>query len=214
MDAPLVGRTLLRALKDTTRAGAPTLVLPVGTPVRALLRPIATVPGFIDATDARLLSVWRNRHVKSFLTEFVADDTRTTAWLGGAIHANDGKLLFMLDSLDGDRLGHLGIGFIDWQRGYGEADAIVSGGESPPGLMKLALRVLLQWSRQQLGLHTLAVRVRSDNPALQFYEKVGFIEQRRVPLARSAHAQGIDWTEDPALKHSEASLVHMHYAGP
>lgn len=205
------GQALLRALKDGTRAGAPALVLPVGTPVRALLRPIATVPGAVDATDALLLSHWRNRHVRNFLTEFVASEARTTRWLEGAIHADGGKMLFMLDALDGERLGHLGIGFIDWARGYGEADAIVSGGASPPGLMKQALRTLLHWAGQGLGLHTLAVRVRSDNPALAFYRKVGFVEQQRVPLARHEGDDGVRWVEDRSATDSVASLVHMHY---
>lgn len=205
------GQTLLRALKDSTRAGVSALVLPVGAPVRALLRPIATLPGATDAVDVRLLSEWRNRHVKSFLTEFVADDARTAAWLGAVVHADGGKMLFMLDDLDGQRLGHLGLGFIDWQAHYGEADAIVSGGLSPPGLMKLALRTLLRWAGDQLGLQTLAVRVRSDNPAVAFYEKVGFREFKRVPLAVRHDAGFTEWTEDPALAASPASLVHMRY---
>jgi RimJ/RimL family protein N-acetyltransferase len=205
------GQALLRALKDGTRAGTPALVLSVGEPVRALLRPVASVPGAVDATDALLLSHWRNRHVKNFLTEFVASEERTTRWLEGAIHGDGGKMLFMLDPLDGERLGHLGIGFIDWARGYGEADAIVSGGASPPGLMKLALRTLLHWAEHSLGLYTLAVRVRSDNPALAFYGKVGFVEQQRVPLARKESDDGVVWVEDASATDNVASLVHMRY---
>jgi RimJ/RimL family protein N-acetyltransferase len=209
----MTGKRLLRALKDATTAGTPALVLPVGEPVRALLRPIATVPGATDPIDVRLLGEWRNRYVKSFLTEFVAHDARTVDWLTNSIHQNDGKLLFMLDSLDGARLGHLGLGFIDWDAGYGEADAIVSGGASPPGLMKLALQTLLCWARDQLGLERLAVRVRSDNPAVAFYEKVGFREWQRVPLAARRGAESTEWVEDPSLAHSEASLVYMRYSG-
>lgn len=205
------GQGLLRLLKDNTRAGEAGLVLPVGIPVRALLRPIASVPRATDATDVRLLSDWRNRHVKSFLTEFVANEARTTAWLTGPIHANGGKLLFMLDALDGVRLGHLGLGFIDWSAQYGEADAIVSGGIAPPGLMKLALQTLLRWAHDQLGLQTLAVRVRSDNPAVAFYEKVGFRELRRVPLVVRRGTDFTEWVEDESLAQSEASLVYMRY---
>lgn len=208
------GQRLLRALKDSTLAGKPALVLPVGTPVRALLRPIATVAGATDPTDVRLLSEWRNRHVASFLTEFVSHDERTAGWLSGPVHDNGGKILFMLDDLNGERLGHLGLGFIDWDAGYGEADAIVSGGTSPPGLMKLALQTLLAWAQDQLGLTELAVRVRSDNPAVAFYEKVGFREFQRVPLAVNRGAEFTEWTEDPSLTTSVASLVYMRYARP
>jgi RimJ/RimL family protein N-acetyltransferase len=210
----MTGQALLRALKDSTRAGQASLVLPVGTPVQAVLRPIASVEGELDSTDVRLLGEWRNRHVKSFLTEFVANEARTARWLTQTIHADGGKLLFMLDSFNGQRLGHLGLGFIDWDAGYGEADAIVSGGASPKGLMTLALQTLLRWAREQLGLHRLAVRVRSDNPAVHFYRQAGFVEQQRIALVASAHADGIDWVEDPARGAAEPSLVHMRHAGP
>ena len=211
------GAQLLRALKDATRAGGPALVLPVGAPVRALLRPIATVPGHTDPVDVRLLGEWRNRHVKSFLTEFVAHDARTVDWLTGAIHGNDGKMLFMLEALDGARLGHLGLGFVDWPRRYGEADAIVSGGASPPGLMKLALRTLLAWAGTALGLEELAVRVRSDNPAVAFYEKAGFREWQRVALVARRGAESTEWTEDPSLGSrapSDGSSVHSVLSAP
>jgi RimJ/RimL family protein N-acetyltransferase len=207
------GEVLLRALKDVTRAGAPSLVLPVGEPLRALLRPIATVPGALDAEDVRLLTEWRNRHVQRFLTEFVATEARTAAWLAGTIHANGSKMLFMLDAPDGTRLGHLGIGFIDWHGGYGEADAIVSGGASPPGLMKLALQTLLRWAREQLGLAHLAVRVRSDNPALEFYRRVGFVEYRRMPLVAERLIDSVVWHEVLPHIDSPVSLVHMRYQG-
>lgn len=205
------GEALLRALKNRTFAGQPALVLPVGSPVRALLRPIATVPGHTDARDVRRLTEWRNRHVQRFLTEFVAHDARTEAWLTGTIHADGGKLLFMLDALDGKALGHLGLGFIDWGRRYGEADAIVSGGASPPGLMKEALRTLLAWAQSQLGLTELAVRVRSDNPAVEFYRKTGFREFLRRPLAVKPSPGFTEWVEDASLGNAEPALVHMRY---
>lgn len=209
MTSPTPGQQLLAAIKQTARAGETGLVLPVGQPLAAVVRPIATVPGHIDAVDAQLLTDWRNRHVKSFLTEFISTPERTAAWLAGAVHQNPGKMLFMVETLDGERVGHVGLGFIDWQRGYGEADAIVSGGASPPGLMKASLLVLMRWARDALGLQTLAVRVRSDNPAVEFYRKVGFQEFQRVPIVASTAPGGVEWTEDPQAVDAPASLVYM-----
>ena len=79
---------------------------------------------------------------------------------------------------------------------------------------ELALQTLLAWAHDQLGLAELAVRVRSDNPAVAFYEKVGFREFQRVPLAVSRGADFTEWTEDPSLTTSVASLVYMRYARP
>lgn len=216
MDALHAGRQLLAALKAGAAPGNVGLVIPVGKPVSAVLRVIPTRAGNHDPVDLELLSEWRNRYVKSFLTEFDAHPARTAAWLSGHVHGNDGKILFMVESLDGARLGHIGLAFIDWDSGYGEADAIVRGGDSPPGLMKLALQTTLRWARDQLGLTSLGVRVRSDNTALDFYRKVGFRETKRVPLARAEQADGIVWTEDPSLPLSEeqASLVYMLYQEP
>jgi len=173
------------------------------------MRPVATVPGHLDARDVNLLTVWRNQHVKSFLTEFVANDERTVKWLTESVHTNPSKMLFMVESLSGERFGHVGLGFIDWCTGYGEADAIVSGGHSPKGLMKESLQTLLRWSRDILGLQTLAVRVRSDNSAVDFYRKVGFVEYLRVPLIAETVADGLRWSEDPSASEFEATLVYM-----
>jgi RimJ/RimL family protein N-acetyltransferase len=214
MTAGHLGQILFRSLKATSRYGQPCLVLPVGEPLKAVLRPIATLADALDPEDVRLLTVWRNRHVKSFLTEFVATEERTAHWLCGPVHHNDGKLLWMVDTPEGERVGHVGLGFIDWNAGYGEADAIVSGGSSPPGLMKASLLTLMQWSRDTLGLKTLAVRVRSDNSALEFYKKVGFNEVRRVPIVASPAQDGVNWTEQLDAPSAEPALVHMHLVFP
>lgn len=212
MMAPLsAGRECLALLKATAAPGRTSLVLPIGKPVVAYLRTIPTAPDRLDPLDIALLSEWRNRFVKAFLTEFVAHPARTAAWLSGPVHENDGKILFMVESLDGVPFAHIGLAFIDWTTGYGEADAIVRGADALPGLMKLALQTTLKWARDQLGLTTLGVRVRSDNAALDFYRKVGFKETKRVPLALETHAGTVTWSENPAIANPQASLVYMLY---
>jgi RimJ/RimL family protein N-acetyltransferase len=210
MTTPTAGQQLFAAIKLTARADQSGLVLLVGRPLAAVIRPIATVPGRIDALDVQLLTEWRNRYVKSFLTEFISTPERTNAWLAGAVHANVGKMLFMVETPDGERVGHVGLGFIDWARRYGEADAIVSGGKSPPGLMKASLLTLMRWARDVLGLETLAVRVRSDNPAVEFYRKVGFREIKRVPIVATSVNGGVNWAEDSLAIDGAAALVYMH----
>lgn len=203
------GKQLFKAIKNLTKANSPHLVLSVGSPIRAVLRPVSTLPGHLDLKDIRLLTEWRNRHVKSFLTEFDATDDQTADWLSSSVHQNDGKMLFMVDTLDGQSVGHVGLGFIDWNILYGEADAIVSGGSSPPGLMKASLLALMDWAKEVLGLNTLAVRVRSDNSALEFYRKVGFREISRVPITPQLTTAGVDWVESKIGTESPVALVYM-----
>jgi RimJ/RimL family protein N-acetyltransferase len=191
------------------------LVLPLGKPVEALLRPISTTSATVNAGDVRLLSEWRNRFVKSFLTEFHAHDARTTAWLTSAVAKDPGKLMFMIDTLDGVSIGHVGLGFINWQTGYVEADAIVRGGNARKGLMKDALQLLLCWAKTSLGLGDAWVRVRSDNPAVFFYQKVGFVERKRIPLSKKNNGDTIIWYEDTGNADDDApALVYMKYLAP
>jgi RimJ/RimL family protein N-acetyltransferase len=123
---------------------------------------------------------------------------------------DDTRILFMVDDArTGQTVGYMGLAFIDWERRSGEADAIVRGGDAAPGMMTRALRTMLDWASVQLGLRQLGVRVRSDNPAVTFYGKLGFRELRRVPLQRVEGDGLIEWVENESLPAREPSLVHM-----
>lgn len=210
---PPVGRDLLNALKASTGDRDPVLSLPVGSPVEAILRPVATREGGLRADDVWALTTWRNRHAEAFATEFEANEDRTRRWLTEMVGPDDTRVMFMVNLTDGRTIGYMGLAFIDWKEGYGEADAIVRGGDAAPGVMRKALEALLGWARVQLGLCRLGVRVRSDNAALEFYRKLGFRESRRVPLRRVEEVDMIRWVEDPSLAPSEPSLVHMELTG-
>lgn len=202
------GQELIQALKANATMGQPCLSLPVGSPVEALLRPVSTAPGHLNENDVRVLTEWRNRFVKSFLTEFDATEARTAAWLTDVIGPDPTRILFMLDDAHGKTVGYLGLGFIDWQQGIGEADAIVRGAEVAPGVMAKAFFTLLGWGYEQLGLETIGARVRSDNPSLNFFLKVGR-ELKRVPLRRTEEPGMVRWSEDETLVTSPASLVYL-----
>lgn len=206
------GLELLKALKTSATANQPCLSIPVGSPVEAILRPVATSAGRLNAEDVRVLTEWRNRFVGAFLTEFEANDERTARWLTQMVGPDDTRILFMLDDTQGRTFGYMGLAFIDWERDSGEADAIVRGADCAPGLMTHALLILLEWARVQLGLLRLGVRVRSDNTALEFYRKLGFTEERRVALRRAEEDGMTRWFEDESLEPTGLSLVHMTLA--
>src|SRR5205807_8901887 len=95
---PCAGRELLLALKNTAGAAGPQLTLAVGRPPVALLRPVATRPQYLNPGDVKVLTFWRNKFVRSFLTEFEATEARTAQWLTQVVGPNSGKLLFMVDN--------------------------------------------------------------------------------------------------------------------
>jgi len=199
---------LLRALKTLPPAS---FSIPVGDPVEAVLRPVATLAGKMNANDVRVLTEWRNRFVSSFLTEFEATEERTKTWLTEVVGLDPTRVLFMLDDIHGRTIGYLGLAFIDWEERTGEADAIVRGVNNLPGIMTKALLALLRWAHHELGLtKALNVRVRSDNPALHFYLKLG-TGTRRVPLREIKEPDMTRWVEDEAMSRSSTELVYITF---
>jgi hypothetical protein len=202
------GKLFLNSIKNFAGENGPQLVLRVIGFEQFFLRPIPTRFDLISKRDVRILTDWRNSYPKSFLTEFDADNARTSTWLSEFVHKDEGRILFMLENRAMEPLGYMGIAYIDWQQSYFEADAIVSGGSTPKGLMHSSLITLILWAKAQLGLREVGVRVLSDNRAITFYQQAGFIEIRRVPLRREVHAQGISWVEDGQLNDYQRELVH------
>ena len=205
------GEVLMHSLKEIAGPKGPNLVLPVKGFQGFILRPIATKREHINSQDVANLTAWRNLYPKSFLTEFLATHSQTQFWLCEKVHF-DNKLLFMIEDSAGFSVGYMGIGFIDWQKSYVEADSIVSGGSHPRGLMTAALISLLQWSKGQLGLNNVAIRVLSDNPALTFYRRLGFVETKRVPLIGVDRQTHFEWVEDENAIKAERHLVYHNWS--
>jgi RimJ/RimL family protein N-acetyltransferase len=204
-------RELLTTLKKGAGDGLPGLCLPVGSPVVALLRPLGTTPGTTGLADIARLTNWRNRFVTAFLTEFEATPERTARWLATTVHQDDTKIIFMVDELDGRTVGYMGLAAINWDSGYFEADSIVRGEPAPRGLMGESLKTLMRWAAAQFGFGDPWVRVRSDNPALRFYEEIGFEEQFCVPLRRTEEHGMIVWIQDERMQSTDPHLVHMRW---
>ena len=200
------GREVLRDWKAN-----PQRTIPVGDPVEAVMRPVATTPGSINAADVRVLTEWRNRFVTSFMTEFEANDARTERWLIEVVGPETERILFMLDDLSGRTIGYLGIAFIDWENRTGEADAFVRGVDDMPGIMKKAALTLFRWAHHELGLTTaITARIRWDNPSLPFFLRLS-TENRRVALRAIDEPDMRRWVEDESLASSPAGLVYITF---
>jgi RimJ/RimL family protein N-acetyltransferase len=205
------GKNLLKTLKEIAGISGPNLVLRVNGFPAFWLRPIATRSQNINYQDIALLTAWRNMYPKSFLTEFIATESQTFSWLTDRVHF-DNKIIFMIENCESP-VGYMGISFIDWNKSYLEPDSIVSGGIHPKGLMTAALLTLLQWSKGQLGLNNVGIRVLSDNPALTFYNRLGFVETKRVPLILKDKQSHYEWVEDAASINADRYLVYHYWSG-
>lgn len=208
------GKNLLRAVKETATCAGPQLVLTIPNFKNYYLRPIPTKSISINSQDVLCLTEWRNRNEKAFLTEFIATTARTEGWLTKVVHNDDTCILFMLVDVDEFPIGYMGLGHIRWAESYGEADAVVRGNPSEKGLMTAAAVTLMSWARYQLGIHHLGVRVLSDNRALRFYNRLGFVETKRVPLIKHEAGGQVNWIEDESCREPERYLVHHSFINP
>jgi RimJ/RimL family protein N-acetyltransferase len=198
----------LSYLKKSAGVDNPNMVIPIGNPVIAFLRTVATEPTKINKNDVHLLTQWRNRYVNSFLTRFEANDNRTVHWLVNMVRKNNCKILFMLDDTM-NVIGYMGLDFIDWENKTCELDAIVRGREEKPGLMSQALLTLIAWAKHYLGLNHFEVRVLSSNPAIEFYKKLGFIEKKSTFLRQVKMEDKMSLVEDENLEDAPVRLVRM-----
>jgi RimJ/RimL family protein N-acetyltransferase len=164
---------------------------PGGEPIR--LRPLQAADAHISAHDVTLLTKWRNQHRSSFLSDFEATEDRTRHWLTAVAGPDASRILFMVETADGLPFGHVGLCNVDDT--YGELDNIVRGGDGPRGAMLAAAGALCAWARSGLGLRQIGVRVMADNPAVGFYEKLGFRPVKDVALAYQGSAGEGRWME-------------------
>lgn len=165
-------------------------------------------------SDVDVLTAWRNRHQRSFLTEFPATVERTRGWLQKTVAADDSRVLFMIDDVFAGRpVGYVGLAYIDFDTKTAEADSVVRGEEGPRGLMSAALLALLQWGRDRLGVRGFGVRVLADNPAVEFYKRLGFSETARTPLKLVPTEDGVAWCATDLASEGGRELVHMTIEG-
>ena len=209
MTSSIPGRDVVRILKLT--AGAPGAVLCIGGRLAAARVARAGCDTAGSAAERRRAETDRlEEPVRLGVPDGLHRHDRPHRRMAhGRRRPNEGKILFMVDTPEGSTFGYMGLDFIDWTALAGEADAVVRGGEAPAGVMTEALRTLMAWARGHLGLRELAVRVRSDNTALEFYRKAGFREVRRVALRRVVEPDGVSLIEDCSAAAAEPSLVHL-----
>lgn len=150
-----------------------------------------------DSSIIALLSRWRKKHEKWFSVQFPVSEERTRKWLSDKVINELDRLLFMVD-INGKYFGHVGLYRFDFEKNICEIDNIVRGEEGYPGLMTAAVKILMEWGRNELDLVNFALQTTSDNSrALRFYERLGFTETKRTPLIYSKANEGGEWREAP-----------------
>ncbi len=172
--------------------GDPLLCLPIASDngeTVGQLRPITrdfrlSLPGC-----PALLARWRNENPTLSAQSFTATTAGTARWLEEQIIGRGDRLLFLIVLLDDSLVGHIGFSSFEYAHRLCEVDAVLRGEpNAPPGIMTFAMRALINWGLQELGLNHIQLRVFSDNThAIRFYKRNDFyIEAENLPAGEYA----------------------------
>lgn len=184
----------IRRMKSAA-ADAPLLVRQLGRSAGWLL------PMTHDDADSpsaiALLTDWRRAAADAFPSQFRVTEEGTCRWLKEQVLEIPDRLLFWVADLDGTRVGHVGLYRYDAGERHVEIDNVIRGvHDVHPGLMQAAISALLDWTFAELEMETVFLRVFSDNErALRLYERCGFAETMRMPLARVVEDDVTRWVE-------------------
>jgi len=131
-----------------------------------------------------LLSQWRAENPSLSPSRFPISVERTAKWLDNQIIGRTDRLLFLVVTLDRKLVGHLGYSNFDFAEETAEIDSVLRGiKEGYPGIMNFAMKTLLDWGINELGLQQVKLSVVLDNvPAIRFYERLGFVRTHTRPL--------------------------------
>lgn len=140
-----------------------------------------------DQEKIILISLWRRRAMKMFLTQFESTYERTYEYLNNFSVKEPNRIFFLLYDINERFVGHIGLAGIDGQTG--ELDNIMRGLEGGvPRLIFYAELTLLDWCFKVLGISSSYLRVLSYNwLAISLHQEVGFLVHEQIPLYKVIH---------------------------
>lgn len=150
------------------------------------------------ANNQHLLEIigrWRKENEMWFLSQFPVTVERTTRWFKERVIGAPDRLLFMI-KVHKDYIGHVGLYRFEFENNTCEIDNIVRGEPEYPGIMEDAVRNMMKWGRDVLGLKGYSLKVLSNNErAIKFYRRLGFCEVGRIPLTYIKGDRGLELVE-------------------
>ena len=159
------------------------------------------------------LTVWRNTNVGVYPSQFIADLESTKSWLRDRLLTVPDRILFLVTDNHGLVIGHIGFNGCLNDESLFEVDNVIRGEiASEKGIFSHALKALTEWARKTLNVNGFFLRVMDDNPhAIAFYERNGFVEETRIPLAKAEKNGQIYYHELKQGESKAKDFVRMSY---
>ena len=135
--------------------------------------------------EVKHVADWREAAADSAPTMFAYNLENTKKWVENQVAAHPERILFFLETPEGERWGHIGLATFGFEPEVSaELDAIMRGREDlAKGVMTPAIRTLMKWATEHLGIRQFGLRVFSDNErAIRLYERLGFERDRLIPM--------------------------------
>jgi len=183
--------------------------------IYAYLVPITFQYKLTSPEYVHLLSEWRRNNPIGFSSIFKIDDIRTEKWIDGLVLNREDRILFMIETFNRKKIGHLGYSSFNFEQQNCEIDNVVRGVKGEyPGIMKYAMNSILYWGIKKLKLRDIFLRVLSDNKhAINFYKNCGFTEIKKIPLFKVETKGEIKWVEkdDKHYKKPDRFYSYMQF---
>lgn len=144
----------------------------------------------------KLLGKWREQNSRWF-DIFKVTEEGTKKWLKEKVIDCDDRILFLIKTMDGLVVGHIGFYRFDFKDYSCELDNVMRGEKTEiPGLMTYVTKTILDWAFERLKLKSITLRTFSDNEkAIALYERCGFKKVKDIPLEKIVGKDSVRWEE-------------------
>ncbi len=151
------------------------------------LKPITMLYSKIDPQIPSLFTRWRIENPTLSTGKFQPTEERTKTWLDQHILQRLDRLLFTIEDLNHEILGHIGFSNFRMAESIGEVDSVCRGVSGKiPGLMSFAMNTLIHWGFRELKMKKIELSVYDDNiHAIEFYKKLNFNITIKKPLYKT-----------------------------
>ncbi len=177
----------------------------------AYMKPVIAEHKIATPHYVRMLSQWRRDNPIISLGTFEITDVRTERWLDKSVIGRNDRILFIIEDLRGQEIGHLGYSSFVYDKKQCEIDKVLRAVKgSYPGVMHFAMQAILHWGFSELKLKNVTLRVISDNEhAIKFYEKLGFEHGESIPLYLHRLPDETKWEEKPEYEGQESGKNYL-----
>jgi len=139
---------------------------------KVLLRPV-------EERDLPLLVRWRNapENRRFFFSPLLINPGGQKKWYEELL-ADRGRLLFVVDTVEGQTVGVMGLDKIDWRDQEAESGQILfDPDQRGQGYAEEAMCLGLDYAFEELNLHRVYALVYASNPAITLFKLFGFQEE-------------------------------------